>query len=95
MKLGDATLAKEFLMGSSVNELIFRIDEIGHFLSTEGGESLCRVSATKVDHVWHGRQKPSHCSVRSCEPVSVAWEAYSRFPLRDVKTRCENPMRKS
>ena len=60
------------------------------FLSTEGGGSLCRVSATKVDHVWHGRQEPGHCGVRSCEPISVNWEAYSHFPLWDVKIQWEN-----
>ena len=37
MKLGHATLAKEFLMGGSVNELIFRTDETGHFFVNRRG----------------------------------------------------------
>ena len=63
MKLGHTTLAREFIVESYVNELIFERMGLVTFLSTEGGESLFGVSAAKVAHVWHDRHDPGHCGV--------------------------------
>ena len=76
-------------MESYVNELIFEQMGLVTFLSTEGGESLCGVSAAKVDHVWHGRQEPGHCGVRSCEPISVSLFS---LPAMRCEDRYEDPM---
>ena len=62
------------------------------FLSTEGGGSLCGVSAAKVDHVWHGRQEPGHCGVQRCESIPVSLFSLSAIRCED---RYEDPMGKS